>query len=121
MRHSTVWNKDTSLLVTRGRSTRISFFTLLRNFHVLPSMLQSKSLIVQVLEILKLEGQQLIAKCRVESLKELLLLIFIIGHIPGCITSQASELTPTGFNILAPLSQIQKLSPFEIHDGLRDI
>src|SRR3954463_13796202 len=121
MRHITVWNKDTALLVTIGRSTRISFLMLLRDFHILPSMLQSKSLVVQVLERLELERQQLIAKCRVKSLTEQLLLIFIIGHIPCCIASQASKLTPIGFNILAPLSQIQKLPPFEIHDRLRDI
>src|SRR4051812_46851137 len=58
-RHNTVWNKDTTLLVTRGRSTRISFFTLLRDFHVLLSMLQSKRLIVQDLKRLELEGKQL--------------------------------------------------------------
>src|SRR4051812_27286191 len=121
MRHITICNKDTAILVTRGRSTRISFFTLLRDFHILPSMLQSKILIVQFLERLELEGQQLIAKCRVKSLTEQLLLIFIIGHIPGCIARQTSKLTPLGFNIPAPLSQIQKFPPFEIHDGLRDI
>ena len=78
----------------------------------LPStLLQSESLVVQLLEGLEFEGQQLITKLRSQSLAEQILTILIIGHIPRGVARQVIELPPISLEIHVSLVQIQELPP----------
>jgi hypothetical protein len=81
----------------------------------LPSLLKSKSLVEQLLVVLKLEGQQLIAEPRRKPLAEQLLLVSIIGHVPRGVTREMVEFAPISSKIHVTLVQIQELPPLQIH------
>ena len=67
--------------------------------HFLPSLLHSESTVVQILEGLKGEGNQLIAKTRIESLAKQFLLVSIIGDVTRSVTRETVKLPTIGTDI----------------------
>ena len=89
------------------------------SLQLLLTLLHSEGLIVQLLIVLELEWEQIIAELRSKSLAEQLLLVRVICHLASGIASKTVELTSIGVDVHASLGQIHELLPLLVHNSLR--